>query len=110
MNTGKVLLGVLAGVATGALLGILFDPAKGSRTRRKILRQGESYVGGLEEKFNEYANTISGKLEHAKEEVSAFAQKGKEKFENAKEEVSAFAQKGKEKFEEAEKEVKASKV
>ena len=110
MNSGKVLLGVLAGVATGALLGILFAPAKGSRTRRKILRQGESYVGGLEEKFNEYANTISGKLEHAKEEVSAFAQKGKEKFENAKEEVSAFAQKGKEKFEEAEKEVKASKV
>src|SRR5665647_2481100 len=110
MNTGKVLLGVLAGVATGALLGILFAPAKGSRTRRKILRQGESYVGGLEEKFNEYANTISGKLEHAKEEVSAFAQKGKEKLENAKEEVSAFAQKGKEKFEEAEKEVKASKV
>lgn len=104
------MLGVLAGVATGALLGILFAPAKGSRTRRKILRQGESYVGGLEEKFNEYANTISGKLEHAKEEVSAFAQKGKEKFENAKEEVSAFAQKGKEKFEEAEKEVKASKV
>jgi len=110
MNTGKVLLGVLAGVAAGALMGILFAPAKGSRTRRKILRQGESYVGGLEEKFNEYANTISGKLEHAKEEVSAFAQKGKEKLESAKEEVSAFAQKGKEKFEEAEKEVKTSKV
>lgn len=89
MSTGKVLLGVLAGVATGALLGILFAPAKGSRTRRRILRQGESYVDGLKEKFNEYADTITEKLEHAKEEVSAFAQKGKEKFEEAEKEVKA---------------------
>ena len=89
MNTGKVLLGVLAGVAAGALIGILFAPAKGSRTRRRILRQGESYVDGLKEKFNEYADTISEKLEHAKEEVSAFAQKGKEKFEEAEKEVKA---------------------
>ncbi len=89
MNTGKVLLGVLAGVAAGALMGILFAPAKGSRTRRRILRQGESYVDGLKEKFNEYADTISEKLENAKEEVSAFAQKGKEKFEEAEKEVKA---------------------
>ncbi|HEY5509757.1 MAG TPA: YtxH domain-containing protein [Prolixibacteraceae bacterium] len=110
MNSGKVLLGVLAGVAAGALVGVLFAPAKGSRTRKKILKQGESYVDGLQEKFNEYAGTISEKLEHAKAEVSAYAQKGREKFEEAEKEVSAFAQKGKEKFEEAEKEVKASKV
>lgn len=89
MNTGKVLLGVLAGVAAGALVGILFAPAKGSRTRRRIIRQGESYVDGLKEKFNEYADTISEKLEHAKEEVSAYAQKGKEKFEEAEKEVKA---------------------
>jgi len=89
MNTGKVLLGVLAGVAAGALVGILFAPAKGSRTRRRILRQGESYVDGLKEKFNEYADTISEKLEHAKEEVSAYAQKGKEKFEEAEKEMKS---------------------
>ena len=87
MNTGKVLLGVLAGAAAGALIGILFAPAKGSRTRRRILRKGESYVEGLKEKFNEYADTISEKLEQAKEEVSAFTQKGKEKFEEAEKEV-----------------------
>lgn len=78
MNTGKVLLGVLAGVAAGALVGILFAPAKGSRTRRRILKQGESYSEGLKDKFNEYADTISEKLEKAKEEVSGFAKKGKE--------------------------------
>jgi gas vesicle protein len=89
MNTGKVLLGVLAGVAAGALVGILFAPAKGSRTRRRILMQGENYVDGLKEKFNEYADTISEKLEHAKEEVSAYAQKGKEKLEEAEKEMKS---------------------
>ena len=89
MNTGKVLLGVLAGVAAGALVGILFAPAKGSRTRRRILRQGENYVDGLKEKFNEYADTITEKLEHAKEEVSAYAQKGKEKLEEAEKEMKS---------------------
>jgi gas vesicle protein len=89
MSSGKILLGVLAGVAAGALAGILFAPAKGSRTRKRILRQGENYVDGLKEKFDEYADTITEKLEHAKEEVSAFAQKGKEKFEEAEKEMKA---------------------
>ena len=36
MKAGKVFLGVLAGVAAGAVLGILFAPDKGSKTRKKI--------------------------------------------------------------------------
>ena len=36
MKTGKVLLGLLAGIATGALMGILFAPEKGEVTRKRI--------------------------------------------------------------------------
>lgn len=35
MSTGKVVLGMLAGLAAGALAGILFAPDKGFANKRK---------------------------------------------------------------------------
>jgi len=61
MSSGKVLLGVLAGVAAGALLGILFAPEKGADTRRKIMSKGEEYVDDLKEKFGEFVDKVAGK-------------------------------------------------
>lgn len=61
MSSGKVLLGVLAGVAAGALLGILFAPEKGVVTRKKIVSKGEEYVDDLKEKFGEFVDKVAGK-------------------------------------------------
>jgi gas vesicle protein len=47
MSTGKVVLGVIAGAATGALLGILYAPARGAITRRSICLKGERDIDGL---------------------------------------------------------------
>jgi gas vesicle protein len=52
MKTSNVLLGIVAGAAVGALLGVLFAPDKGSNTRRKISKKGEDFVGGIKEKTN----------------------------------------------------------
>jgi gas vesicle protein len=43
MSAGKVLLGLLAGVAAGATLGILFAPEKGAVTRKRIAKKGDDY-------------------------------------------------------------------
>ena len=37
MNSSKVLLGILGGVAAGAIAGILFAPAKGSKPTIELL-------------------------------------------------------------------------
>jgi len=75
MSSGKVVLGLLVGVAAGALAGILFAPAKGSRTRRRILKKGEDYADSLKEKLNDLLETTSKKFDKVKKEVTDFTEK-----------------------------------
>ena len=62
MSSGKLLLGVLAGVATGALIGVLFAPDKGSVTRKKISKKGDDYADGLKENLNTFIETVSNRI------------------------------------------------
>jgi gas vesicle protein len=84
MSSGKILLGVLAGLAAGALLGILFAPDKGSVTRKKISTKSDEYAESLKEKFNEFLNTVTEKFDEVKEEVSDLTEKVQSKVENVK--------------------------
>lgn len=77
MRSGKVLLGLLAGTATGALLGILFTPKKGSDIRKKISEKSVDYKDSVKEKFNGVVRNISGKYEGAKEGITGFVKRGK---------------------------------
>ncbi len=77
MSSGKVLLGVLAGFAAGAILGVLFAPDKGSVTRKKITKKGEDYTEKVKDKFNEFIESISEKFEKVMEEVSDIDQQKK---------------------------------
>ncbi len=88
MSSNKVLLGVLAGVAAGALVGILFAPDKGSRTRRNIVRKGEDTVEDLKDQFDDLLETFTDKVESAKEDLEALISKGKSKYEAVKKEVT----------------------
>ncbi len=64
-SSGKILAAVAAGIAAGAILGILFAPDKGSETRKKISERGK--------RFSDDAKDI--------------VQKGKEKLNDLKEEI-----------------------
>jgi len=91
MSSGKILLGVLAGVAAGALLGVLFAPDKGWNTRKRISKKAEDYADELKDKFSEFLETISGKIEEAKEEVSDFAEQASVTAREVKKNVKASA-------------------
>ena len=87
MSTGKVLLGVLAGVATGAVLGILFAPEKGTETRKKISKKGEDYADGLKDKFNEFIETVSENFNSVKGQAENLADAGKSRLQEANRDV-----------------------
>lgn len=74
MKPNKVVLGVIGGVAVGAILGVLFAPHKGSKTRKKILNKGKDYADELKSKFDGVLESVTGKydslLHEAKEYVS----------------------------------------
>jgi gas vesicle protein len=70
MDTGKVVLSVLAGIAAGALLGVLFAPDKGSVTRKNIAKKGTDAMDEVKDKYDEILKAFTDKLEQAKEEVS----------------------------------------
>jgi len=74
MSAKKVLIGTIAGAAAGAVLGILFAPAKGSSTRRKFTRKSFDYSEELEAKFNELIDSITSQFETVVLEVNRMAE------------------------------------
>jgi gas vesicle protein len=70
MNSGKIILGALAGIAAGALIGVLFAPDKGSESRQKIVKKGEDYLDSVKNKFNTLLDTISGKYNGGRVDVA----------------------------------------
>jgi gas vesicle protein len=89
MSSGKVLLGVLAGVAVGALLGVLFAPDKGWNTRKRISKKGEDLADDLREKFDEFLDSISVKANEVTDEDADFSEKSKSRATKGKEEKKA---------------------
>jgi gas vesicle protein len=63
-RTGKVVIGLLTGAATGAILGILFAPDKGSETRRKISQRTKDIKYNFQNKVGQVLEKAAEKIEH----------------------------------------------
>jgi gas vesicle protein len=70
MNSGKIVLGALAGLAAGALIGVLFAPDKGTESRSKIIKKGEDYLDSVKGKFNSLLDSMAGKVNGGKTDIS----------------------------------------
>jgi gas vesicle protein len=59
MKSGKAILGLIAGLAAGAVIGVLLAPDKGSETRKKFAKKGEDIADDLKQKFNDFIDNLA---------------------------------------------------
>jgi gas vesicle protein len=79
MRKDEVVIGTVAGLAIGALAGVLFAPGKDSLTRQQIFDSGNDYLDEQESKVNKFRNSITEKFESSKKDAERLANKGKAK-------------------------------
>lgn len=87
MNSSKVLLGVLGGVTAGAIAGILFAPAKGKKTRNRILNKGKGFADDMKDKFEELYENVTDKYENLLQATEELTDEEKAKKDSAKKEM-----------------------
>lgn len=76
MSSGKIVLGVLAGVAIGAVAGILLAPESGSNTRKNISGKSDAYAKKLNQQFKGYVNILTDKFGKLTDEAETMAENG----------------------------------
>ena len=77
MISGKVTIGIVVGAVVGGILGVLFAPAKGSVTRKRIARRSTACAKDVNEKFNDYIDAIAEEYKTIKESAMVLVHKGK---------------------------------
>lgn len=88
MKKSDVVVGILGGLAVGAILGVLFAPDKGSNTRRKIAEKGTDLKDNLKGNFNHFVASIEDQYSNFTSNAEDVIEEGKSKLERMSNDIS----------------------
>jgi gas vesicle protein len=83
MSTSKVMLGMVIGMAAGAVLGILTAPDSGINTRKKISTKGQGYVDDLKYRVNGFKEGFRDRVDTVKNEAHNLLDQASSKLDHA---------------------------
>jgi gas vesicle protein len=89
-KTSRTIFAFLLGAATGALIGILYAPDKGSNTREKLSFLLQKYRKQLEDLIEELVNTKNIPSSQAKTEGERVIKDAREKAEKLLQDVDSL--------------------
>lgn len=87
MSNTKATLGIIAGVAIGALAGILFAPEKGSETRKKIATNTNDLAESAKSSFNDFVDNLKNVYADAGAKTEKIKDNARAKMNNLKNEA-----------------------
>lgn len=79
-DNSKVLVGLLAGLAAGAALGLLFAPEKGSETRDRLSQSLKDLGDSIKDRAADEINNLAGLKEKVVSSVKNKLRQGEEEF------------------------------
>ncbi|WP_338645762.1 YtxH domain-containing protein [Flavobacterium sp. KS-LB2] len=78
MKNNNIAVGLLGGLAVGTVLGILFAPAKGCETRKKIVDKSADLATSLKDSSSKLSSVISETINNFKNESQQLLGNSKE--------------------------------
>jgi gas vesicle protein len=75
MNAGKTMWGALGLFAGGAVVGVLFAPAKGKDTRKRIVDTTNGYAEEIKTKADNLMESITETIDIVKDEADKLTRK-----------------------------------
>ena len=80
-NDSKLLLGLIVGVAAGAVAGLLIAPSSGKETREKIKESAVNFKDDLDKKLNDLSSKLDDKtINDIKDQFGNLKGKAKEEY------------------------------
>lgn len=77
----KLLIATLSGMAGGVVLGLLFAPDKGAKTREKISQKGDEYLKTIKNDITEIRRFLKKRTESTRENLNELNEEVKNKSE-----------------------------
>ncbi len=84
MRSDRILLGIMAGAALGAIAGVLLAPEKGSTTRKQILDKRDDMRHAVKEKLEGLVQAVTEKYENTWKDAQHVIAAGNGKIEDVK--------------------------